>query len=164
MKPDPRKTMGKTFVAKVDREFSSRSDRAAKKFTSLQKANLSHNSETFNFNRFWSESFCFFHKKINIHPKDRQNLSQHSKVIIGVIQKIRVKIGGREGYINLTQNVTVGEGGVYQFNTWQFLQQIIHFHRIRHIKNFKKTFWQQQCCPSFCLDINYNNLDKCVSI
>jgi hypothetical protein len=36
---------------------------------------------------------------------------------LGVIQKIRVKIGGREGSCHLTQNVTVGEGGVRQFNT-----------------------------------------------
>ena len=36
---------------------------------------------------------------------------------LGAIQKIRVKIGGREGYSQLTHNVTVGEGGVLAFNT-----------------------------------------------
>ncbi len=30
---------------------------------------------------------------------------------LGVIKKIRVKIGGEVGFGNLTQNVTVGEGG-----------------------------------------------------
>jgi hypothetical protein len=35
------------------------------------------------------------------------------KAILGAIQKIRVIIGGRGGgSSNLTQNVTVGEGGV----------------------------------------------------
>ena len=38
---------------------------------------------------------------------------------LGAVQKIRVKIGGREGSCHSTQNVTVGEGGVQQFNTWQ---------------------------------------------
>jgi len=37
--------------------------------------------------------------------------------IYGAIQKIRVKKGGREGSSDLTQNDTVGEGGVCQFNT-----------------------------------------------
>ncbi len=32
-------------------------------------------------------------------------------VFIGAIQKIRVKLGGREGSRNLTKNVKVGEGG-----------------------------------------------------
>ncbi len=39
---------------------------------------------------------------------------------LGVVQKIRVKIGEREGSANLTQNVTVGERGVHQFNSRQF--------------------------------------------
>jgi hypothetical protein len=34
------------------------------------------------------------------------------KNLLGAIQKIRVKIGGRGGVSNLTQNVTGGEGGV----------------------------------------------------
>jgi hypothetical protein len=36
--------------------------------------------------------------------------------VLGAIQKIRVKIGGREGSSHLTQNVTVREGGVLAFN------------------------------------------------
>ncbi len=40
--------------------------------------------------------------------------------VLGVIQKIRVKIGGREGSSELTQNVTMGKEGVHQFNTLQF--------------------------------------------
>ena len=41
-------------------------------------------------------------------------MSEH---IYGAIQKIRVKIGGRGESSNLTQNATVGEGGVWQINT-----------------------------------------------
>jgi hypothetical protein len=36
---------------------------------------------------------------------------------LGAIQKIRVKIGGEGVFGQITQNVTVGEGGVKQNNT-----------------------------------------------
>ncbi len=38
-------------------------------------------------------------------------------MLLGAIQKIRVKIGGSEVFSHLTHNVTVGEGGVLEFNT-----------------------------------------------
>jgi hypothetical protein len=36
---------------------------------------------------------------------------------LGAVQKIRVQMGGRGGYSKMTQNVTVGGGGVLEFNT-----------------------------------------------
>ncbi len=39
------------------------------------------------------------------------------KHTFGAIQKIRVQMGGRGGFYKMTQNVTVGGGGVLDFNT-----------------------------------------------
>jgi len=59
-------------------------------------------------------------KKIGNHCSTVTRYTKIRKTTLGAIQKIRVKLGGREGSCYLTQNVTVGEGGVQKFYTRQF--------------------------------------------
>jgi len=51
-----------------------------------------------------------------------------------------VKIGGREGSCHLTKNVTVGQGGVKQFNTGQI--KVLDIFIIKHVLTF---CWSHEC-------------------
>ncbi len=48
---------------------------------------------------------------ICVNESESVSLCKKYILYLGAIQKIRVKIGGREGSSHLTRNVTVGEGG-----------------------------------------------------
>jgi hypothetical protein len=66
-------------------------------------------------------SFMIFYEINTTDYSQSQNNKILSHLDLGAIQKIRDKIGEREGTSHLTRNVTVGEGGSWHLTRDKFL-------------------------------------------